>query len=102
MDHSNSVQHSHCMCKHGMCLQHDPKWENLGDELVPSPAFFGIIKTYGPFNRCCGKAMARYKKMRKSRCQKCGRIKMEEIYPPVALCLCCGYHFDVIEDCGDD
>lgn len=90
--------YTHKMCAHGMCLNHNPEWENVGSALlVPNPAqircgFLGLkrktVDTW--YEECCGKPMARYKKVQKTHCKKCGRegiaLNIDKM-----LCLCCGY-----------
>jgi hypothetical protein len=43
--------------------------------------------------------MARYKEVQTQRCRKCGRTKDHITNYYLALCLCCGYHFNNIS-CG--
>ena len=95
MDHSNLADQKrpHGQCCHGMCLDHGPEWENIGEKRrEPNPGIFGK-KTYWTW-RHCGQPMARYKVVQTKRCKKCGRTEDHiEIYE-FALCLCCGYHLD--------
>ncbi len=95
MDHSNLVdpKYSHGQCCHGMCLNHDPKWEDVGEKRrEPSPGMLGK-KTYWT-NRHCGQPMARYKEVQTRRCRECGRTEDQVVTHDLALCLCCGYHVD--------
>ena len=94
MDHNNLAGQKcpHGQCRHGMCLDHGPEWENVGEKRSePNPGIFGK-KTYWT-SRHCGKPMARYKEVRTQQCQKCGRIEDLVVNYYLALCLCCGYHF---------
>ena len=104
MDHNNhgDQKYSHCQCAHGMCLDHGPEWENVGDpQREPNPGLFGK-KTYWTTVHC-EKSMARYRVVQAKRCKKCGRIKVEIVDSELALCLCCGYHFVVKQlDQGGD
>ncbi|MBI2096394.1 MAG: hypothetical protein HYT43_02050 [Candidatus Taylorbacteria bacterium] len=96
MDHSNLAgqKYPHGQCRHGRCLDHGPEWENVGEKRrEPNPGIFGK-KTYRK-SRCCGQPMARYKEVQTKRCKKCGRTE-DHIENYLALCLCCGYHFDTI------
>ena len=82
------------MCAHGMCANHDPEWKNLGKpRTVPNPGIFGK-RTYWMI-RCCERSMARYKKVQRRQCQKCGRNEDQITINDLALCLCCGYHFSI-------
>ena len=86
----------HGMCKHGFCLDHSPQWENVGPvRQEPNPSFFGKKKTYWT-KRHCGKAMAQYRVVQTQRCKQCGRQEDHVTNYNLALCLCCGYHFDNI------
>ena len=94
MDHNNlaSQQCSRDRCCHGMCLDHGPEWENIGEKRnEPNPGIFGR-KTYWR-SRHCGRSMARYKVVQTKRCKKCGRTEDQTVICELALCLCCGYHF---------
>lgn len=91
MDHSNLAGQkcTHSQCRHGMCLNHGPEWENTGNERrEPNPGVFGK-KTYWS-TRCCGTPMARYKEVQTKRCKKCGRQEDNITHDCLALCLCCG------------
>ena len=95
MDHSDLVgqKYPHRQCVHGMCLDHGPEWENVGERRRESnPGIFGQ-KTYWTIGHC-GRAMARYQEVRTRRCKKCGRTEDCVVNGFLALCLCCGYHFD--------
>ncbi len=98
MDHNNPAvkqsdqQYSHKQCAHGKCLNHDPKWENVGEKrLIPNPGSFGIETYWG--KSCCGEAMARRTTVQDMQCRECGRKITVIANWEVALCLCCGYHF---------
>jgi hypothetical protein len=92
MDHGNLEGQKYRQCSHGMCLDHGPEWENVGETLyVPDPSFFGMKKTYWG-SSCCGKPMEMCKEVQTKRCKKCGRFKDHVVNHYVALCLCCGYH----------
>lgn len=93
---------SHSQCVHGMCLDHEPEWENIGENSnKPNHGIFGK-STYWT-ERCCGRFMARYKVVQTQQCKKCGRIEDKVILDALALCLCCGHHFDNSpEDYGGD
>jgi hypothetical protein len=92
MDHNNLTEQEHYeQCPHGKCLNHDPEWEIVNKWREPNPGIFGV-KTYWR-TRCCGRPMARYKKMETWRCRKCGREQDNIKNDSLALCLCCGYHF---------
>lgn len=91
MDHGDqkSGKYAHNQCSHGMCLNHGPEWENVGDKfLIPDPGFLGNPCYW--FTRCCGKAMARQAKVQSRRCKKCGRMERHIIERHIALCTCCG------------
>lgn len=78
----------HKRCQHGMCLNHKPDWENIGEpENKVSPGILGIMVYL--FSRCCGRRMMRMLSVQKKRCKKCGREKYfsEDVF---ALCSCCG------------
>ena len=93
MDHSDLAgkKCEHGMCQHGFCLDHDPKWENVGSpRREPNPGFLGK-KTWWT-SRHCGKAMARYKVVQTQRCKQCGRQEDHITDEYLGLCLCCGYH----------
>ena len=95
MDHSNLAGQKCCphgQCRHGMCLDHGPEWENVGERSEPNSGIFGK-KTYW-MSRHCGQSMARYRVVQTKRCKKCGRTKDCIAIYELALCLCCGYHFD--------
>ena len=95
MDHSNLTDQkcSHNQCHHGMCLGHGPEWENIGEKRwEPNPGIFGL-KTYWRSHHC-GQPMARFKEVRTRQCQKCRRTEDHIVISGLALCLCCGYHFD--------
>ena len=97
MDHSNPAgqKRPYGQCRHGRCLDHGPEWENFGEKRrEPNPGSFGK-KTWW-FTRCCGEPMARYKEVQTRRCRKCGRKEDEITNSYLALCLCCGYHFNNI------
>ena len=97
MDHSNLADQKrpHGQCCHGMCLDHGPEWENIGEKRrEPNPGIFGK-KTYWTW-RHCGQPMARYKEVQTQRCRKCGRTEDDITNYHLALCLCCGYHFTII------
>jgi len=84
-------------CSHGMCLGHDPDWENIGKtQYRPNPGIFGR-KLYGYY--CCGKRMIRSEAVQEQKCKKCGRTRMNILYSQVALCSCCGHHrvYSIIE-----
>ena len=95
MDHSNigSKKCPHKMCTHGNCLDHGPEWENIGEKQNEPHSGIFAKKTYWTRFHC-GKPMARYKVVQTKRCRKCGRTKNETMLEELALCLCCGYHFD--------
>lgn len=81
-------KNGHKRCQHGMCLNHQPDWEDVGKpEYRPNPTFFGI-KVYLSV-RCCGRRMLRMLSIQKKRCKTCGR---EGSFPDavIALCSCCG------------
>ena len=100
MDHNNLEGQQKCphsQCRHGMCLDHGPEWENVGEKRCElNPGVFGK-KTYW-MSRHCGQPMARYKEVQTRRCRKCGRTEDHVTNYHLALCLCCGYHFDNIPD----
>ncbi len=86
-----------CKCKHGVCLDHKPEWENIGAvRLEPNPGIFGSkwwISREGSSIRCCGERMAKYKEVQTQQCRKCKRTRdcVENYH--IALCLCCGNSF---------
>ncbi len=93
MDHNDLTDQkcSHDQCSHGMCLDHGPEWENVGEKRrEPNPGIFGK-KTCWTI-RHCGQPMARYKEVQTRRCRKCGRTEDYIANCYLALCLCCGYH----------
>ena len=95
MDHNNLAGQKcpHGQCRHGRCLDHGPEWENVGEKRhEPNPGIFGK-KTYWT-SRHCGQPLARYKVVQTKRCKKCGRTEDNIILDALALCLCCGYHFN--------
>ncbi len=95
MDHSNLAgqKYPHGQCRHGMCLDHGPEWENVSEKRrEPNTGIFGQ-KTYWTI-RHCGQPMARYKEVQTKRCKKCGRTQDHIGIPELALCLCCGYYFN--------
>ncbi len=94
MDHSNLAgQKYECKtCEHGFCHDHNPEWENAGTRKEPNPGIFGA-KTYW-LSYHCGRPMARYKVVHVKRCKKCGRTEEYIDNDCLALCLCCGYHFN--------
>lgn len=96
MDHSNPNQKTaHIQCAHGMCLYHDPKWENVGEERrEPMMGVFGQKTHLIYLVFCCKKPMARYKIVQMQRCAKCGRTRNFVKNSVLAVCRCCGYHFD--------
>jgi len=97
MDHSNQATnaHSHQKCAHGRCLNHDPEWKNVGEKRhVPAPSFFGLKTTFWS-EFCCGAPMSRCNTVQDCECQKCGRRVGKVITEKVAVCLCCGYHYEV-------
>ena len=97
MDHNNLAgqKYPHGQCRHGICLGHGPEWENVGEKRSePNPGIFGK-KTYWT-SRHCGSPMARYKEVQTRRCRKCGRTEDNVTNYHLALCLCCGYHFNNI------
>ncbi len=96
MGHSNSAN---SQCVHGMCFNHRPEWENVGEKWnKPNPGIFGK-KTYGNV-RCCDAQMARYKKVQTKQCKECGRTRDDVIVYDLAFCLCCGHTIDLDPD-GD-
>ena len=85
-------------CPHGMCLNHSPEWENVGEKRrEPNPTSITRAKTYRfgilP-GICCDSRMARYKEVYTQRCKKCGRTQDLVTMSSLALCLCCGRHFN--------
>jgi hypothetical protein len=95
MDHSEpkDEEYSHQQCAHGMCLNHDPEWENLGQQRrEPQRNMFGRIKTYWEF-KCCRQKMVHAREVQTQRCRKCGRTREHILNYNVVLCLCCGHHF---------
>lgn len=101
MDHNNLAGQKcpHGQCRHGMCLDHGPEWENVGERRrVPNPGIFGA-KTYWT-HRHCKQAMVRYKVVQTRRCKKCGRTEDHILIDELALCHCCGYHFKIIDSGG--
>lgn len=97
MDHGKQVvQKSHSPCPHGMCLNHSPEWENVGQvRYEPDPGFLGTL-VYG-HTSCCTQPMARREKVQDQRCRKCGRTRLitTTFGYQVALCLCCGRTIDM-------
>ncbi len=92
MDHGNTkAGQQYKQCPHGMCLNHDPEWENIGKKRRQYKGEFPG-KTSGR-DHCCGKAMMWYKEVQKRRCKKCGRTEDHISNYYLALCLCCNYHF---------
>ena len=82
-------------CPHGMCLGHDPVWENIGEKrFKPAPSFFGLKKTYWTI-RCCGKPMRQVNEVQTQQCKKCGR-RREDITRQVALCACCDRQLECV------
>lgn len=119
MVHSSStdVKCSHKACAHGMCLNHDPEWKNIGEKRL-EPADPGVLgKIFGFKKRltwwyalryallnnywlnhfeCCGEPMLLMKQIQGRKCKKCGREENESNgLRPVALCECCGRSFGV-------
>jgi ribosomal protein L37E len=95
MDHSSLAEQKHecTMCEHGFCRNHNPDWE-VSTRQEPNPGIFGA-KTYW-ISHHCGRAMARYRVVQTKRCRKCGRTEEEVVNYNLALCLCCGYHRDIL------
>lgn len=104
MDHSSSADEKspHVQCIHGMCLDHGPEWENVGERRYDSdPTFFGWKKTYWSIERCCKKLMTMCKRVQTRRCKKCGRTEEGVISYNIARCLCCGRTRHVEQDYKD-
>lgn len=98
MDHNNPAvkQEKQCgQCPHGKCLNHSPEWKKVDvARMMPNPLrtwfiFFTTEDTYED-SACCKRMMARYKKVQRWQCKRCGRTEDEVLNHHVALCLCCG------------
>ena len=87
-------KYPHGQCRHGMCLDHEPEWENVGNRREPTSGVFGN-KTYW-MNRHSGRAMAMYREIQSHKCKECGRIEDEVVNYDIALCLCCGHYFTYV------
>ena len=101
MDNSNLAgqKYLHGQCVHGMCHNHEPDWENVGEKRSePNPVG---KKTYWK-SRHCGKLMKRYKEVQTQKCRKCGRTEDNTMDYDLALCLCCGYHFTNVSSVSSD
>jgi len=82
-------------CPHGMCLDHSPEWERIGEpEFVPNPDLFG---KHSLFHRHCGQRMLKVEKLVKERCKRCGREGFEILDWNANLCECCGYHSHTLD-----
>ena len=103
MDNSNLAGQKcpHGQCVHGMCHNHGPERENVGEKRCePNPGIFGK-KTYWT-RRHCGQLMAQYKEVQTRKCRKCGRTEDNITNYYLALCLCCGYHFTNVSSVSSD
>ncbi len=78
-------------CPHGRCLNHGPRWEDIGERFDNNPTIFGA-KTWWR-TACCGKKMARVKKISIRKCRQCGRREEFVADESHALCKCCGHKF---------
>jgi len=103
MDHSNlaNQKYSHGQCVHGMCLDHEPEWENVGEMRREPPNPRAGKKTLGA-GRCCGWPMIKIIEVQTQRCKKCGRQRDEIISCHSVLCRCCGMHFLEVSDGSDN
>ena len=96
---AKKTEKKYCMCEHGMCKDHDPEWKNAGEAFLSlNPGIFGAI-TYW-LKRCCGKGMTCCQKVQPQLCTKCGRTRIKVLANEVALCKCCGYHYEIKIDCA--
>lgn len=85
-------------CPHRQCLNHNPEWENVGEErLVPNPIslLLGMmaLRTYQNI-KCCNKPMMRLKIVQTAQCKKYRRTT-DTNRRNVALCSCCGDYYYV-------
>lgn len=86
-------------CVHGRCKDHKTVEDISEEKVVVAP---GILKkTYWTY-RCCGKAMAKAKKVQIVKCTTCDSIQERTVpgFGTMALCLCCG-RFEQVYVGGD-
>lgn len=97
MDHGHTQavgnqKREYVPCPHGMCLNHSPKWENIGEPFTEPNPRFGFFSIYLIYWHC-GKPMRVVRQIQLRRCTLCGRQgKLIDRWHVNALCACCGYN----------
>jgi len=95
---SNVINHK--ICEHDQCLNHEPAWENVGEEFV-APYLNEKGEKRLCEERCCGENVVLFKAVQKQQCTVCERV--QEIIPTTyfnnsrvifgskifGLCSCC-------------
>lgn len=98
-NHHTSNAATHKQCDHGNCLNHNPKWERVGEPYTqsnPSSYLKRTIFLDRWVHRHCGMAMQRVSRHAVQQCKLCGRKEEFLIDELAALCRCCGYHYGII------